>query len=513
MNNIFKKVVATTCALGMTLGFCACSQNGDNNTGNSGNSGNSGNTGGKEETISVYYWSAGFGREYMDNIISAFEADNPGLKVDLTATGAVQGGEIWTTPDEVDYDLYFSVLTNYNAGTKYLEPLDELLETSVDGKTLKSRFPSETLALSTSANGKIYSIPYASAVCGLVYNDTIFGEKNYSLPKTTNQFIDLCSDMVSDGLTPFIHYYEYWYYIIYAWMAQYSGGENFNKLWDSVYVDDNGNEKVNSIDLFANNTAKDAANAVIYDLMSAKGNVYVGSNVLSHTDSQTKMLNRGGVMAPNGSWLENEMKGTSYTDTFKMMKTPVISALGTKLGLTESQLVAIVSYVDGDATDAQKEYVKTVDEKIVNRVREARNLYSVESKQYTTVVPKSSQKKDTVKKFLAYYYSDKALEIMENTCRMILPAAYSDGSVRKHADQDTAYIKSCIDITKAGGNRVDKAFKTPLYYNAGISFLYNYSPVREMTYGEDCLTLSQYNEKEKGWWKSNWKSLLNAAGL
>lgn len=160
MNNIFKKVVATTCALGMTLGVCACSQNGDNSTGNSGN------TGGKEETISVYYWSAGFGREYMDNIISAFEADNPGLKVNLTATGAVQGGEIWTTPDEVDYDLYFSVLTTYNAGTKYLEPFDDLLETSVDGKTLKDRFSSETLALSTSADGKIYSIPYASAVCG-----------------------------------------------------------------------------------------------------------------------------------------------------------------------------------------------------------------------------------------------------------------------------------------------------------------------------------------------------------
>ena len=43
MNNIFKKIVATTCALGMTLGFCACSQNGDNSTGNSGNSGNPGN--------------------------------------------------------------------------------------------------------------------------------------------------------------------------------------------------------------------------------------------------------------------------------------------------------------------------------------------------------------------------------------------------------------------------------------------------------------------------------------
>ena len=40
-------------------------------------------------------------------------------------------------------------------------------------------------------------------MCGLVYNDTIFGEKNYSLPKTTNQFIELCSDMVSDGFTPF----------------------------------------------------------------------------------------------------------------------------------------------------------------------------------------------------------------------------------------------------------------------------------------------------------------------
>ena len=159
------------------------------------------------------------------------------------------------------------------------------------------------------------------------------------------------------------------------------------------------------------------------------------------------------------------MKNSKITDTFKMMKTPVVSELGTKLGLKENEFAAIISYIDGDATDAQKSYAETVDEKIVERIREARNLYVAESQQFTTLIPKNSTKKDLAKKFLAYYYSDKALEITETTCKMILPVKYSDGTEsRLPVNYGYNILSNTFDYTK-------------VELNEDYGMVHNYAPV------------------------------------
>ncbi len=502
MNKIFKKIIATACAVTLSLGVCGCSQGGI------------GGGGTKKNSLEIYYWSSGYGREYMDAVVNAFTADNPDVTVDLIASGAVMGSDIWDNPDDITTDLYFTTIPFYNAYTSYLEPLDDVLETEVDGKPLKEKFSAETLSLSRSPDGKTYSVPYALGVGGMVYNATVFEEKGFTVPKTTSQFADLCTDIISDQqYTPFIHYKDYWNYMLYSWMAQYAGADNFSKLWDGVFVDENGNEKINSVEMFSNNKAKEVAASVVCDLTSPKNFVYVGSNTISHTTAQTYLLNRKGLMGPTGSWLENEMKNSKITDTFKMMKTPVVSELGTKLGLKENEFAAIISYIDGDATDAQKSYAETVDEKIVERIREARNLYVAESQQFTTLIPKNSTKKDLAKKFLAYYYSDKALEITETTCKMILPVKYSDGTARKHPENDTQFLKSCLALTTTGGKRIDKVYKVPLFYNGAIEVLYHFSPVEKMTYGNDSQTLKEYIASENKWWNDNWSSIISDAGL
>ena len=270
--------------------------------------------------------------------------------------------------------------------------------------------------------------------------------------------------------------------------------------------------------LFINNTAKDEALKVLPSLLSPKGNVFSGSNNLTHTVVQTYFLNNKGLMTPNGSWIENEMKGSISANSaqIKMMKCPVLSSVGTLLGLSEEQLVAVIAYVDGDADSSQTAYAESLSEDILNRIREARYIYLDESIQHHMVIPVTSDAKDAAKRFIQFYYSDEALQISEETCGMILPAKYSDGSTRKGTN-DSVYMKSCVELI---GNQYAKsiqvAYINPLFYNGGFQTFWHYDPITTFTYSSNASQVwsySKYIEEENKWWNANWNQILIDAGL
>lgn len=468
------------------------------------------------QTLDVYYWSSGYGREYMENILKAFKEKNPEININFTPSGSVEGKDIYQDPDNVTTDIYFTTMSSYIAHREYLEPLNSVLDMEYDGVKVSSRFASETIRNMTTSDGNIYSIPWSNSVTGFVYNASIFEEKGFKIPKTTNELAALCARIVSAELTPFIQYADYWCYPIFVWMAQYAGVENFNKYWNGTYTDENGTEKTDDISLFRDNAAKKEALKVLPDLLSPKGYTVTGTNNLSHTVAQTKFLAGQAVMMPNGSWMENEMKNSNSSYTFRIMKYPVISALGTKLGIDEDQLRALVAFVDGDADADETAYAESVDAAILERVREARNIVYSERTQYHTLIPKNSSAKDAAKKLLAFYYSDEALEIAEKTCGMILPATYSDGSTRKYPDKDTKFVKSCTDIVKLNGKIVERTYNVPLFYNTGIERFWHFDAVRKFTYISKDSPVTSYQkfmEDEYRYWTDNWNDILTDAGL
>ena len=466
-------------------------------------------------TLDVYLWSSGNGKEYMEAILNAFKAKNPDVNINFTPSSSVEGADMYQDADNATTDIYFTTMSNYMAHKEYFEPLNGVLDMEVDGTTVGAKLGADTITGVTASDNNIYALPWSNSVTGFVYNATVFEQKGFEIPKTTNQLIDLCGDIASEELTPFIQYAEYWNYPLLAWMAQYAGVSEFNKYWKGVYTD-NGVEKVNDISLFRDNVAKKVALEVLPDLLSPQGYTVVGTNNLSHTTAQTKFLDGQAVMTPSGSWMENEMKNSTAKGTFKMMKYPVISALGTKLGITEDQLVALVAYVDGDADATQTAYAEGAGVQHVERVREARNIVYSEKLQFHAIIPKNSPAKETAKKFLAFYYSDEALAIAESVSGMILPATYSNGTTRKNPQNDTAFVKSCSDIVELKGKTVERNYGVPIFYNTDIQMFWYKDAVRMFTYisgGGKVYTYDEYMTEENNYWNSEWNNIIADAGI
>ena len=170
--------------------------------------------------------------------------------------------------------------------------------------------------------------------------------------------------------------------------------------------------------MFKDNEVKRAAYDVHYELLAPAKAVYRGTLSLTNTYSQTYFLQEKALMIPNGSWMENEMRNTQSKIQVGLMKTPVISSLGEKLGLnSDEELAAIVAYVDGDADAEQTAYAESVDEAIVAKVREARNIYYSELSQYHSVIPKDAVAKEAAKKFLPRL----AMLLLTDLCQAIFP--------------------------------------------------------------------------------------------
>ena len=178
----------------------------------------------------------------------------------------------------------------------------------------------------------------------------------------------------------------------------------------------------------------------------------------------------------------------------------------------EKELAAVVAYVDGEADADQTAFAEALDAAVVEQVRTARNTYFSELFQYHSVIPADAVAKDAAKKFLAFYYSDEALEIAENS-GSLLPATYSDGSKRKTSgDSLSAFMKSCL-ACDANAIYIGKALASPLFYKNDLGQFYKNSPASEFYYIDGTATVDKYFEKENAYWDKEWNNLLKDAGL
>ena len=120
--------------------------------------------------------------------------------------------------------------------------------------------------------------------------------------------------------------------------------------------------------------------------------------------------------------------------------------------------------------------------------------------------------KEAAKKFLAFYYSDESLQIMENH-GAFLPATYSDGSKRKTGlDKLSSFMQSCMECDQ-NAIYIGKTLGSPLFYNNDVGKLYENSPASEFYYVDGKASVDKYFEKENKHWDSVWDNLLKDAGL
>lgn len=484
-----------------------------------------------ETDLEIALWEAGNGREFMDQIVAAFEEEHPEIDVYLSANASTQTEDLTSGGDINSIDLYFSTLEAYLGSKQYLEPLNDILGETVDGVTIESKLNANIIEqLRDPEDETLYVLPWSTSVNGIVYNKTAFDARGYDVPRTTNELKSIVEDAISikdadaSQPSPFLHYAEYWIYLLYAWQAQYDGVAAFYDAWQFTY--DGQTNRVESVTGGASTkeqlkteheSGRYKSLEVLYELISPQGAVYNGSNSFDHTTSQTIFLDGQALMMPNGSWVENEMRQYVSEETeISLMKTPVISSLAPKLGISENQLSVIVAECDGaELTSAEQNLLASTKENnpdAVAYVQSIRNVAFTEQAQFHAFIPNYAVAKDAAKEFLKFFYSDAALEIYYDVTHMPQPASLTTGAPDTTGWSE--FSKTCLTLHDEMVP-VFKFLTNPIFYRGGEKNMYHYVPARffSATGTGDRKNLNEFWEYEGGYWLDNWDNLLDLAGL
>lgn len=435
----------------------------------------------QEDTKGVLYvdiYNAGYGTDFIDTIGKAFE-EKTGVKVVKTDIAFAADIQTKLESGVSRTDIFCNLLAPYNylyssktiGGVTYdclVEDLTDLYNSVPQGetKTVKDKmYDSYAEYHSFEKNGetKYYSFPWISGMTGLLVNNKLWGDSE--IPRTTDELLEACARIKSEGKTPFIYCLEdsYWDKVTYIWAVQYEGLEQISRF-ETGYAK-NGSRYTPDVMLY--DGFLETLN--VMESLFAGGYMHAYSASLDFTSVQNVFLEgkENIVMMPNGDWIQREMSENYASDELDIsfMKIPVVSALGKKLGITEEELCAVIDYVDGKTQTVPEVAgsAKYAREEIVEAVAEARSLVPTLSMQHTAFIPAYSNEKENAKEFLKFMASDEGLRLfVKGSGGYTLPFDYD-----YKADEDTytlmsAFNKQVVETVSTGRvyqlNTKDKLF-------------------------------------------------------
>lgn len=408
--SMFKKAIAAVCCICTAFSVGAC-----------------GKSNFKEESadlendifsgsLNIRLWDGGFGEEWLDNIIVAFNEKYPDVEVDVSSSPERQQvfGDIIGLGSKYDIIFSESLLSDY--AEECLEPLDEVWAYTNSGESMSvGEKIMPIYAKYLNLRGHYYQIPSYVGSYGIAYNNDYI--RDDEIPVTTDELKALCETLKSETLTPIIFSGEagvnYWDYLYYTWYAQYEGKEVYSAALSGQSIDENGEYYFDPQTAYLDGGLK--AMQVCEDLLwYENGYIDLDSAALSFMIAQRSFLKGEAAMMYNGSWLFNEMQlmfpdGPEYD--IKMMKAPVISAIREKCNKIESdeELSALVRAIDAGETALSGEGY-SVSQEDFDKVSEARNFFYAGSEGATGVVPINARNKQIAKRFLSFMYSEKGIE-------------------------------------------------------------------------------------------------------
>ena len=155
-----------------------------------------------EDVVELDFWSWRVEDvEEYEELISRFEAENPGIRVNFNAiqqteyntvlSAALQGG---SGPDIIHLRAYGGLEQFAQPG--YLMPLDgEIPELG--------SIPEGVLRGATSIDdGRVYGVPFASQTLLVYYNKSMYEELGLQEPETWDEVISNLQAMEEEGITP-----------------------------------------------------------------------------------------------------------------------------------------------------------------------------------------------------------------------------------------------------------------------------------------------------------------------
>lgn len=498
-----------------------------------------------EQTLEVFVLDAGYGSQWCRDLLDLFKEQDwvkekyPDLQIvfshnDVTSYGAskLEAGARSNT-----IDLFCDAFTQeYGGPNGQLENLTEsVYNSTVPGETVKwieKATPSYTVSnryidvANPDAEDSWYVTSWASGMCGILYNESMLTRYGLDVPRTTNELLDVCAALKTHGKYSFVQSKDetYWAYLHDIWWAQYEGISRYIDFWNGV---DNGEY---SVDIFKQR-GKEETLKVYEDLLKySKGYLNPSSFTYGFMQAQTLFL-QGETAAfnVNGDWFDNEMRSiyneikaenNGEIDTFKMMRTPIVSALGTKLGIDDATLSALVAYVDGEGEKPTVTSTKNYTEaQIIEAVKEARTVVYSIGPNHKCCIPKYANGKQVAIDFLRFMATDIAQEqYIKTTGGAMLPFNYNV------KEKNPTLYNSLSDLQKS---RLDYFF-ADTYDVYTLPAVYSFPLAR---YGELTANISEryyetfsangntktahdfYQETIDNWTESKWNMALVRAGI
>ena len=323
-----KKIIALMLALVMVLGLVACGvEKAPETTAPKADAPETTAPAAEAVTIKVAAIETAYGSQVWADVAAAFTAAT-GIKVELTTdknledvlAGPMQNGEF---PDVVHLATGRPAgLTEQLVKANALHPLTNTLSLTIPGETVKV---SEKIAggftdnniVAPYGDGVTYMAPMFYSPCGLFYNATLFEQKGWSVPTTWDEMWALGDIAAAEGISLFTYptagYYDAF---MFALMNAIGGPEFFNAIttyeegaWDS----ENGKTLLSILDKLATYTHPSTP---------------AQANNQDFTKNQQMPMNGSALFMPNGTWITGEMAEYAATlgDTFSWGMTAVPAA-------------------------------------------------------------------------------------------------------------------------------------------------------------------------------------------
>lgn len=428
--------------------------------------GDRGPRGDSADTLYIRIFDGGYGTAFVDAATEIFNEKYPDIKVEVEPTVYDEQFATNLLSGVTSTDLFFGRKAMFEYmydsfrgqdGTIYecaLADLSDVYESEVDGQKVKDKLLDEYVRANefTRDDGtvKYYTFPWVRGMLGILKNNKVWKD-SWEIPNTTNELLALCEQIKRDSCTPFIYSLNDSYYYIFEpiFVAQYEGVERMEQYWAGYNA---SGQRYNSDFLVLDGQLESLK--VMEDLLKASnGYQHEASYSIDFTATQNMFLEDSNniAMMVNGDWIEREMRANyspEETD-IEFIKTPVISALGTKLGIGDSTLSAIIDYVDGTVTEAP---VFTSSEglssqEVIEKVRAARSLEMTNSDCHCCWIPAYSNMVDYAKEFLKILASDEGIRAFSRaTFGYSAPYQYNILDDPEVAESSSDFIKSTLRL-------------------------------------------------------------------
>lgn len=424
---------------------------------------------------------AGYGTGWLTDIVNRFNevyADE-GYEVVVTQEDiAVPALNEIVTPKDCTTDIYFQyadLIDNALNKSRAILKSDKALLTDLsdvlnspainsskqeEGAKISERLVGN-IADSVKYKGRLkgfdglYGIPWQGGTMGIYINKNVLAQYGYTQDDllTTDDFLSVVSSMApaptDDNLKNESLMFPvawspqkapgYWEYLFNPLMAQYEGLESFNNFYE--FIPDEGDTVEYGYKVYEKQGIKEAL--TVLEKLVNKDWSAPGTTSKDHIQMQALVATGKAFMCVSGDWIYKELEAdySSHMENVVAIKTPVISALGVKLGLCgkthavgdtcadcnvklREVVMAVDEGIDNDAQIVSKQGGALTAEK-VKAIREARGYYQAGYYDCVGMIPSYSDAIKGSKLFLRFMYSDEAMALYRNKTYVDLPASYT----------------------------------------------------------------------------------------